>query len=1199
VAILFSQCTIERPDMRAFLNFSRRVIAGFTAIAVALPPVGGRANPQGGQVTAGAASIQGQGSSRVTVNQSSSRAIINWQTFNIAPNEITHFVQPGASSVVLNRVTGGLGASDINGVIKANGGVYIVNPDGILFGPSARINVGSFLGTTHNIADNDFMTGKNNFAIPGNPSASIVNQGSVTAASGGFAALVAPGVRNDGIITVPLGKIALASGNGFTLDFYGDSLIKLQPGDAIANDVRDVATGQTLATLVQNTGKLKAKGGTVTLTAVAAKQVLDSVINGSGVIEANTVGTKNGLVVFGAATADALPTNAPVQTVKVSGKVTAAGKKTGTTGGKIQITGQNIQISGAHLNASGKAGGGIILVGGDFSGDNPAALAVTQYGQSFEMVPTPNATTVSVDAASTINASAVSSGNGGKVVVWSNLETAFAGSTLATGGTAGGNGGFVETSGAALNIDGSFVSTAAPKGQPGHWLLDPFDFTIDASAASSIKTGLVSGDVSIATLPDGNPGNGDINVKAAITWSTNSTLLLDAYHSVTVNAPINGASLAIVTNDKGTGGLFTVNAPVTLSSGYSFNGADYQLVTTAQQLQAISSGNYALGNDITLTGSFTPLGPPAFFGNLEGLGHTISGLSIVGTAPDTTAGTGTSAGLFVALGGTIENLTVSGANITGSSNAAGVLAGISYGTIYNVAVSGAITVTVQPTITFEAAIGGLVGANSGQIISSNASVALTYNNTLPNGTSTDNGGLAGDNTGAIRNSYATGSVTGNFTDPSGVEGGSLGGLIGENSSGTVTNSYSTGNVTAYVSGATNYGVFGWLGSFIGYNFNPHNATVSGYATGTVQAVNCPSCSTGGLVGRGSAIAATPDTITTLTAQAQATAALVAQASQPATAVTTPTNPTTTETGFPATSAVNSTSVTSTLPSTTMTSLASVTSGRSAASSGSTLSPLATNNNGMPQPPAATQNSSYNTITSAIVSDMGEVTSTTQTVTTAEGQYAQAVMTSLIEVAIYSIKGLVEVGDKISHIIYAVSSNDSAYIKEQKLEAAAILTYVENNYRSISANTLNNLKQFLDKVASGDPTATAQLSTGFLVNIVGVGIAADAVRAAQTASGGAAIRLLKPIVSPINIEKDVLDQLVERQWTIEAIIDTIDNPYTVRVSTNKFTGNTATVFYEKDGSYVIVDDGTGDIVQISDRGDPNWIPDPRIINPYRP
>src|ERR1019366_6592838 len=120
----------------------------------------------------------------------------------------------------------------------------------------------------------DFMAGRYNFSIPGTPTASIINQGTITAQSGGFAALVAPGVRNSGTISATLGTVALASGNGFTLDFYGDKLITLGVNDSIAATVKDVSTGQSLNSLVTNDGKLKANGGHVELTAVAARQVV-------------------------------------------------------------------------------------------------------------------------------------------------------------------------------------------------------------------------------------------------------------------------------------------------------------------------------------------------------------------------------------------------------------------------------------------------------------------------------------------------------------------------------------------------------------------------------------------------------------------------------------------------------------------------------------------------------------------------------------------------------------------------------------------------------------------------------------------------------------------------------------------------------------------------------------------------------------
>src|SRR5206468_12709830 len=167
-----------------------------------------------------------------------------WHTFNIGARESVRFNQPGSSSVVLNRVTGGLGPSEILGTLTANGRVFLINRDGILFGPSSVVNTAGFLATTHDIRNADFMAGRYNFNIPGRPDASIVNQGRITATSGGFAALVAPSVRNSGTITATLGTVALASGNSFTLDMYGDKLITLAVGDQIASKVIDVSTGK-------------------------------------------------------------------------------------------------------------------------------------------------------------------------------------------------------------------------------------------------------------------------------------------------------------------------------------------------------------------------------------------------------------------------------------------------------------------------------------------------------------------------------------------------------------------------------------------------------------------------------------------------------------------------------------------------------------------------------------------------------------------------------------------------------------------------------------------------------------------------------------------------------------------------------------------------------------------------------------------
>src|SRR6266581_2727319 len=302
-------------------HFSNRLLTTTALLVLGFVLASGPAagGPAGGTVVGGGATIQGQGGPAVIVNQSSNSAIINWHTFNIGARESVRFNQPGASSVVLNRVTGGLGPSEILGTLSANGRVFLINRDGILFGPSAVVNTAGFLATTHDIANADFMAGRYNFNIPGRPDASIVNQRRIPATSGAFAALVAPGVRNSGTITATLGTVALASGNSFTLDLYGDKLITLAVGDQIASKVIDVSTGKPLKSLVSNEGKIRADGGRVELTAAAARAVVDSVINTSGVIKANSIGRHNGMIVLSAATGANKPAGTATQTVKISG----------------------------------------------------------------------------------------------------------------------------------------------------------------------------------------------------------------------------------------------------------------------------------------------------------------------------------------------------------------------------------------------------------------------------------------------------------------------------------------------------------------------------------------------------------------------------------------------------------------------------------------------------------------------------------------------------------------------------------------------------------------------------------------------------------------------------------------------------------------------------------------------------------------
>ena len=384
----------------------------------------------------GAATIQGQGGPAVIVNQSTSSAIINWNTFNIRANESVRFNQPSASSVALNRVTGGLGPSEIMGTLTANGRVFIINRDGILFGPGSVVNTAGFLATTNDIRNADFMAGRYNFNIPGRPDASIVNQGT----DHGVERRLCRAGRARRAQLRHHHRDARHGRAGVRQQLHARH-VRRQADHArgrrqIASKVIDVATGQPLKSLVSNTksGTLSANGGRVELTAAAARAVVDSVINTKGVIRANSIGRHNGMIVLNAATGGSKPAGAPAQTIKVAGTISAAGRHRGTTGGTIVVSGEHIKLANAKIDASGRRGGGKVLIGGDWGGGHPDLSLVTNASAKLENYTIATATTVSVDAATTINASATGRGNGGKVVLWSDSQTTFAGTILAKGG---------------------------------------------------------------------------------------------------------------------------------------------------------------------------------------------------------------------------------------------------------------------------------------------------------------------------------------------------------------------------------------------------------------------------------------------------------------------------------------------------------------------------------------------------------------------------------------------------------------------------------------------------------------------------------------------------------------------------------------------------------------------------------------------
>lgn len=429
----------------AFFPPARRTaLLASTAIGIIIagaPLTPSRANPTGGTVVRGEATVSTAPGS-VTVHQTTDRAVIDWQDFSVGSGESTTFVQPGRGSVTLNRVTGD-DASVIDGKLTANGNVFLVNRNGVLVGAGAQVDVGGLVATTSDIADDAFMAGSNRFDRPtDNPNARIVNEGRITVADQGIAALVGPTVANNGVIAARLGTVALGSAETFTVDLAGDGLISFDTGQTV-----DRATGSPQ---VANGGTISAAGGTIVLDARQASSVVDRAIDMTGVIEAGGISTEGGTVVL----------SGGAGTTAVSGTIDVSG----TTGGTIEVTGRQVAVAGsATLDASGANGGGTVRLGGGPRGTGS----------------TPRAETTTVAAGARIDVSATGRGDGGTIAVWSDKATDFAGTAHARGGAAGGDGGLIETSSAGkLDVEGAHIDASASAGKGGEWLLDPADVAI-------------------------------------------------------------------------------------------------------------------------------------------------------------------------------------------------------------------------------------------------------------------------------------------------------------------------------------------------------------------------------------------------------------------------------------------------------------------------------------------------------------------------------------------------------------------------------------------------------------------------------------------------------------------------------------------------------------------------------------------------
>jgi filamentous hemagglutinin family protein len=738
--------------------------------------------PTGEQLVAGQAIVNTPAANQMQIQQTSQQAIINWQGFSIQQNEAVNIQQPNANAALLNRVVG-QDASQIQGQLNANGQVYLVNPNGVVFGKTAQVDVGGLIASTHNISDTDFLNGKNHFTQNG-ATGSVDNQGNIKTPDGGIVALISERVSNSGTINTPKGTSALAAGKTVDLDFQGNGLVEVKVPEAALN------------AQINNQGAIQADGGRVVLTAKAAGQLIDTVINQQGIIRAQSMVERNGEIILDGGD------NGIVQ---VSGTLDVESSNQGlnsnTTGGNITVKGADIQlVNSANINASGNTGGGTINVLADMN----------------------NGT---VNVAGKLDASAPNNGNGG----------------------------FIETSAAHVKIaDSAKVTTKANNGTSGNWLIDPVDFTIAAvggdMTGAAVSAALLGGNFIIQSTTGAGGVNGDVNVNDVVTWAAN-TLTLNAQNNININANMNASGLARLDLLYGQGALAagntsyiitkagaSVNLPAGTTNFTTKQGSDgvvqnYTVITdlgapnsvTTTDLQGMNGGlslNYALGANIdaSATGAggiwgstgFTPIGhfPNAYIGNFEGLGHIITGLTI--NQPSLS-----DVGLF-GRSNSISNLGLIGVSIVGSQFVGGLTGG-NAGIINNCYATG--------NVIGNRYVGGLVGESIVNITNSYAIGNVTG--------SSEVGGLLGKQTsGSITNSYASGNVlaTTQFA----------GGLVGWHFIGDISNSYATGNVTSPLSAGGLVGaddITSWV------------ISNSYYATGSVTSTGS---TVGGLVGASTA-----------------------------------------------------------------------------------------------------------------------------------------------------------------------------------------------------------------------------------------------------------------------------------------------------------------------------------------------------------
>ena len=827
---------------------SRKLVAA----ALSLSSVWAHAGPQGGAVVSGEGSIAKSGAT-TTINQSSQNLSLSWQSFNVGTQDVVNFLQPSATAVAINRIHDTNG-SQILGQINANGQVYLINPNGILFGQGAQVNVGALVASTLDLSDASLDSTTRVFS--GTGAGSIINQGTINAAGsgsgGGYVALLGNTVINQGTITAPQGTVALGAGSATTLTFEGSNLIGMQIDQGV------------LDSLAENNGLIRADGGVVMMSAGARNELLASVVNNTGVLEARTVESHEGVIT--------LLAGMSTGTVQVGGTLDASATS-GGNGGFIETSAANVKFvddaeitTAATSGATGTwlidptdftidAGDGTQTVSGmgaeklsDALDDNNVHIMTSDADNgsdkgdinvNADVTWSTNKLTltahndININAVMTANDTAslnlqpASKGGSGNVVTGRNTDGSFkgrvdffqAGGTIARSGT-----GFLTIGANDYTVIGTVAELQAMEANTHYAVgsnidnanvaftsIANFNSTFDGlghtisnlAISGGVNTGLF-GQTTDATIQNIGLMSG------SVTGNAGTGALIGNMNSGTVN---NSYSTASVSGDAGTGGLVgsMVGAGGSIHNSYATGAVKGDAATGGLVGSLANSGDitnsYATGNVHTAFAGAAGVG--GLVGSSAASGN-ISNSYATGSVTSTGAGTAGTGGL---VGSSAASGTISDSYATGNVQNTGAGGAGFGGLVGSSAASGNISTSyatgdVTSSGAGAAATGGLVGSNTSGAISESFAVGDV------SGGGAGTGGLVGSNTlGTISESFAAGTVTG--------LGASTGGLVGSNA-GTIHDTYAAGNVSGSGAGT---------GGLVGHNFG---IVSNSYAAGVVK-----------------------------------------------------------------------------------------------------------------------------------------------------------------------------------------------------------------------------------------------------------------------------------------------------------------------------------------------------------------------------